>query len=425
MSKRLIVNATAILAFVGTTAVQAQTQFIMADRNNDSLYRVRDLNNDGMISDPGEVFLWFSAANAAGTPGLSNPSAQAISNCREAVLGDQGTNLIYRMVDLNNDGDAQDVGESNVFSGPGNAGGLSFGFPTGAAFNNNCVAYITNAGNAAFPIDAIYRLQDLNGDGDAMDNVNGVNEGTLYVADGAFGPGNGPYSPQEIFFDGRVGYLKNSSANLIGIYRFEDVNNNGRADDAGEFTVFWNVSNAAGTPVSAGLPLEIDRRPTMGAAISMYTLQIATGGIDQLVRVMDMNNDGDGQDAGESAIVYSNGDVGFTAVDIVSLRNGDVLLTDNSGIRVLRLHDMDNDGDFLDVGEATFMFAAAGTIAQARQMDALCRRGDVDCNGFVNIDDLFGVIAHWGLVGPCSQFDIDCNAFVNIDDLFAVINNWG
>lgn len=401
----------------------AQTQFIMADRTNDAIYRARDLNYDGMLSDPGEVFLFYNASNAAGTPALSNPSGQAVDVCRTVYVGDQGTGLILWMRDLNNDGDAQDAGESGIFCGPGNAGGLVFNFPTGLAVDHNCNVYVSNAGNAFGP-DAVYRLVDLNGDGDAMDNVAGVNEATVFVGEGAFGPGNGPYGPQEIFFMPftSVGYLKNSSTGIFAIYRFTDLNNNGLADDPGEFTTFLDATNASGVPMTAGLPLEIDRWRER----SMYTLQIASGGIDQLVRATDVNNDGDAQDAGEAAIVYTNAESGFTAVDIVSLIDGSVLITDNSGIRVFRLRDLNGNGNFMDPGEATVILTTGGTIAQARQMDILHRPGDVNNDGVVNVTDLIGIINDWGgPISSCAIADINCDGTVNVIDMLTLINNWG
>jgi hypothetical protein len=406
-----------------TTPLAGQTQFIIADRNNDALYRVRDLNNDGIISDPGEVFAWFNSTNADGTLTPNNPTAQAISVCRVVVMGDQGNQVVYRLVDVNDDGDALDLGESKVFAQAGNAAGIAFAFPTGAAFDSHCIAYVVNAGNASGN-DAIYRLEDLNGDGDVQDNVNGVNEITIYVGEGAFGPGNGPYSPQELYFDANdVGYLRNSGT-LNGIYRFEDITQNGRADDAGEFTLFFGPGNASGVTISAGFALDPDRAAAPGVT-AMYSLQTATGGVDQIIRCFDFNNDHDAQDAGEAALVWSYAAAGFTGVDLVSLRNGDVLVTDNSGFVVARLHDFDADGDFLDAGEQTNYYTPGGTLAQVRQMDALCRTGDVNGDGFVNTADLLSVINAWGKSTGCTAPDINCSGGVNTADLLAVINSWG
>jgi hypothetical protein len=50
---------------------------------------------------------------------------------------------------------------------------------------------------------------------------------------------------------------------------------------------------------------------------------------------------------------------------------------------------------------------------------------DIDCNGAVNIDDLFAVIGAWGPVSPGHPADVVRNGNVNIDDLFAVIQAWG
>ena len=121
-SHRTVVICT--MALVGLCVVsdsRSQTQFLIPDRTNDVIYRVRDMNNDGLISGPGEVFLWFDGANAAGTLGMMNPSSQAVSVCRVAIIGDQVNRNVYRLVDANNDGDAQDLGESIVFADATNA----------------------------------------------------------------------------------------------------------------------------------------------------------------------------------------------------------------------------------------------------------------------------------------------------------------
>src|SRR5262245_4624223 len=285
--------------------LMAQNQFLVADRDSKALFRAHDVDGNGVITDPGELHMWFDAANAPGTVGPNNPTALAISACGVTVMGDQGNQLVYRLIDLNEDGDAQDLGESIVFADATNSAGISFAFPTGAAFDAQCVTYVVNAGNA-LGNDGIYRLIDLNGDGDAQDQVNGVHEVSVYVGEGAFGSGNGPFSPQEIFFDSSsVGYLRNSSANLHGIYRFQDLNGNGRADEIikgqSEFTVFFDSTNASGVPISAGFPLAPD--PVRPGAI--YTLQLAAGGVDQLLRVADTNSDLDAQDAGEAVMVWT------------------------------------------------------------------------------------------------------------------------
>lgn len=405
-------------AAVSSPSAMAQDQFVMPDRNNDAVYRLQDADHSGVISNPGEVFLFFSAANAAGTIGPTNPTAQAVSVCRAVALGDQGVASVFLLKDNNNDGDAQDRGESKVFAGPGNLSGISLAFPAGAAFDSQCRLHVVNAGNAS-GADGIYRLVDGNGDGDAMD----AGEITPYVTDGpsGMGAGNGPYSPQEIFFDvNDVGYLHNSSAGLHGIFRFADNNLSGRADDAGEFTGYFTSANLSGVTISAGFGMEPDRAHPS----SMYFHQIATGAIDQIFHITDGNNDLDANDAGEATLVYENAAAGFTSVDVLSLPDGDVLITDNSGITVARLHDGNGDGDFLDGSESYNMLGGAGTIVQARQVDMFPRLGDAVVNGFVDVSDLLLIINNWGL-GGCVRADIDCSGQIDVGDLLAVIDNWG
>ena len=54
--------------------------------------------------------------------------------------------------------------------------------------------------------------------------------------------------------------------------------------------------------------------------------------------------------------------------------------------------------------------------------------GDVTGNGVVNVDDLLGIINHWGPCPPPCPYDIapaGGNGTVNVDDLLSVINHWG
>ncbi|UCD75725.1 MAG: hypothetical protein JSV91_02185 [Phycisphaerales bacterium] len=53
-----------------------------------------------------------------------------------------------------------------------------------------------------------------------------------------------------------------------------------------------------------------------------------------------------------------------------------------------------------------------------------CRAADVDCNGVVDIDDVFAVLAAWGPCPGCPE-DVDGSGVVDIDDLFAVLADWG
>ncbi len=397
----------------------AQLELLLSDRATDSLWRLVDLNNDGVIQDPAEVFLFHDGANAAGTLGIQNINTMAVRlTDRFVVGGDQVNRNLYWFQDMNTDQDANDIGESLVAADAGNLSGVSFAFPTGAAFDSAGRLLVVNAGNG-FGADGIYRLDDLNNDGDWMD----AGEVTNWVLNGGFGGGNGPFSPQEMVIDAAgVGYLRNSSANLHGIYRFEDINNNGAADDAGEFTVFFDATNASGIVPSAGFALEFDA--TRPGAI--YTLQIASGGLDQLIRVQDLNNDGDAQDAGEAAIVWSEAASGFSAIDVVSLDTGEVFITDNSGKKILLLRDVNNDGDFDDAGEVSDWFVStSNTVGDVRQLAvyrlpvATCP-ADWDGSGGIDGDDITAFFIDW----QAGTADIDGSGGVDGDDITVFFDHW-
>ncbi len=363
---------TVLLAGAAATSdAMAQTRFVIADRDTDSLHELWDRNGDGLINEPGELRLFFNGSNAPGTLPLMNPTAMGAAPDGTIALGDQINRAIYLFRDRNRDGDALDLEESAMVADATNASGVSFAFPTGAAFDTQGRLHIVNAGNS-FGNDGIYRLVDLDADGDFME----AGEITTFVGVPVFGPGNGVFSPQEIAFvpgsNPSIGFLHDSGASTRGIYRFTDANGNDRADDPGEFTTFFDGLNQSGVIVSSGFAMEID----LARERAVYILQTATGGIDQLYRLVDANNNGNAQDPGEATLVFQTAESGFTSIDVLSLHSGAVLVTDNSGKRVIALTDLDNDGLFLSAGERQDFFTnallAVGDIRQIVPVPAAC-----------------------------------------------------
>src|SRR6476469_5610578 len=75
---------------------------LVADRTAHKIWRLTDLNNDGMI-DAGEVFVWFDGTNAAGTPNIANIGAFALRPSDNVVVaGDITSHQYYWFKDLNN-----------------------------------------------------------------------------------------------------------------------------------------------------------------------------------------------------------------------------------------------------------------------------------------------------------------------------------
>ncbi|UCD75812.1 MAG: hypothetical protein JSV91_02620 [Phycisphaerales bacterium] len=50
-------------------------------------------------------------------------------------------------------------------------------------------------------------------------------------------------------------------------------------------------------------------------------------------------------------------------------------------------------------------------------------KGDVNADEWVDIDDIFDVLAHWG--EGAGQYDVNNDGMVDIDDVFDILYNWG
>ncbi|MGE3181147.1 MAG: hypothetical protein AB7N71_05910 [Phycisphaerae bacterium] len=423
--KNLILGICMVGCSVAVFQSHAAQTFLINDRINDVQWIAGDANSDGMIDSQTEIAIWFNASNAAGTLGPQNPTSLAIRSDGTVIFGDQLNRAVYLLRDRNYDGDALDVGESVVAADAANLSGVSFAFPTGAAFDSYGRAHVVNAGNS-FGDDGVYRLTDLNQDGDFQD----IGEIAAYVGAAFFGVGNGPYAPQELAFDANdVAFLRNSSASLHGVYRFEDLNGDGRGDEPGESSVFLDDTNASGLLLSAGFGLALD--PTRENSI--YLLQIQGGGVDQLVLLTDLNNDNDAQDPGETKIVYESAFAGFSAIDLVGLENGQVILTDTGLNQLIMLEDHNDDGDFLDAGESEVLFAnSLFEVAGMRHIDILPSRNpaDLNCDAAISVADIGPFVlaltdgsGYFPAFPACNFYNADVNAdgVVSVADIGAFV----
>ena len=137
--KRITLTVFAAGGAVASVAAPAaaQLELLLSDRGADALWRLVDLNNDGVIQDPAEVFLFHNGANAAGTLGIQNINTIAVRlSDRFVVGGDQVNRNLYWFQDTTGDHDANGAGESIVAADATNLSGVSFAFPTGAAFDS-------------------------------------------------------------------------------------------------------------------------------------------------------------------------------------------------------------------------------------------------------------------------------------------------
>jgi len=216
---------------------------------------------------------------------------------------------IWRIEDANGDGDALDAGEWTLWA----TGGDAIGGMETVGREVYAVQPDTLAGNGL-----IVRLTDLNGDGDALDTGERIT-----WADG-FG------QPIDIARDAAGSFYV--SDDVSGeIWQLIDANNDGDALDVGERTLF------ADTVDSPFMLL-----PWGGGILAADYFN------DQVVLYTDLNNDGDALDAAEQVTV-------LTAVarptGLHGDGNGGIFVTSINGNSVYHATDNNGDGDFLDVVE--------------------------------------------------------------------------
>lgn len=377
-----------LFLFGATSAVEAQEMTLVNDPASKAVWILRDTDQNRQISS-GEVSRFFDATNASGVAAITTHSCLNARRDGLVVVGDTLTGRIVFLRDKNKDFDAQDAGEAWVVAGPGNASGVVLSGPTGAGFDAAGRLYVSNNGSGAAGTgtpDAIYVLQDLDGDGTFM----GTGEITAVVGAAFFGAGNGVYSPQELYFTpAGVGFFRNSSAGKHGVYRF--ASGSGGTTLTATPATFFDAANVDVVGAFTGFALAGDPADVR----TVYTLQVATGSLDQIVRLRDANNDMDAQDANEPKVIWQTPESNFTSYDLIVFDDKTFIVSDMTGKKVIALRDKNADGDMSDAGERwDYLVAGTGGVNDLRQMAAY-RACIADYNGdgsldFTDVDDFIG-----------------------------------
>lgn len=319
---------------------------LVGDQRKDQLLLLQDRNGDGDAADAGETVVFFDETNGSG---LAMPSENIFTvhqaSDKSVYVGDGTTDTVYRLRDTNNDGDAQDGGEAEVWFSDDNAGGLSTVTPNGIHEGPDGAIYIANAGTSSAPQDAIYRTVDLNGDGDADD----AGEASVWldvqsIIDTAV--------PFDLSFDGSVAYLNDlTGAASDAIYRIEDKNGD-HSIQSDEVKTFISDDMNFGAPV--------DIASAVGVGGSLYTLTWfpSSGEISKLFRLTDLDGSEQIDDQSEAVEVWNadalpEGFDIFVGFSVAADEDGNVALTADGN--VVSLSDLNGDGDFLDDGETEIL----------------------------------------------------------------------
>lgn len=328
-----LVLTTALSSNANAQAFEA----IFSDQSTDQVLFTMDINNDGDVNDPGEVTVFFDANNASGLESPSgNVYTLAQGNAGEVYAGDGDTDTVYLLRDLNGDNNAQGVGEATVWFSADNAEGNPLQTPNGLARGADGAVYVVQADTVGSPTqDVVYRTVDLNGDGDANDEGESsvwLDLGALalgsspfeidfdgnvaYIADTAGGSprtyraedanGNGVIDSDEVnqfirsddFIFALSVYAEGGDVfnyNLMSdeILRYRDSDGNNVIDLSTESTTVIDVSS-----IVDGAIFDLAFRDN-----EMLMTVNAFNDDDQLLRFIDLNADGDFMDDGELSVL--------------------------------------------------------------------------------------------------------------------------
>lgn len=186
-------------------------------------------------------------------------------------------------------------------------------------------------------LDAILRLVDLNADGDALD----AGEVLPFYDDSSAGPDLSTPNGMVIGVDGAL-YVVDDGSTVRAVLRLVDLDGNGDALGAGEVSIFYDETAA----------LVVTDPESIAAAPdgSIYIGDTATG---RVVRLIDLDGDGTALGAGEATVLYdATGPVPLADLDAIQVdASGRVYVVDEDTGTILRLEDLDGDGDALDPGE--------------------------------------------------------------------------
>jgi hypothetical protein len=333
---------------------QRHLDLLVVDSSFDGVWRLADLNQDGDHNDAGEQIVYYSDV---GNIALTNPACITVAQDGTCYIADTTIDIILALRDQNGDGDANDAGEFRVVcNSVANGSGILMASIQGLCVDGLGRLWVANSNPGTPPIgnDAIYQLTDLNTDGDFDD------AGEIFdyytVAGGAGAGANSVPTKVWIGTDTNVYYAEVGSSGVVtkGIWKLVDINTDGDCNDPGEAGLLW-------TPPFVNSPfywsLAVD------PAGNVYTTDHSDN--EQVWRGNDANGNGTIEPS-EQTLFYQT--PASTWWDVLLRDDGAVLLVEaQTPDRITALRDLNNDGDALDAGEAVQIYQS-GVAPQAISM---------------------------------------------------------
>lgn len=342
------------------------TDFFVTDSTGDNVWRLRDLNQDGDFNDASEVVVFYD--DVQGTIPLTNNVGIAVGPDGRVWVCDSSEDVVVVLHDANGDGDALDLGEHEVFfdgtsslSYGGNAAGILLTSAQDLTVDAAGVVWVASSNTGGGGQDVILRLEDLGG----LPGANDPGEATVF-ANFFLGGATGASIPTDVQVgpDGFLYYVENGTGGVPkGIYRLRDDNGNGNANDPGEIETFF-VPGTVGSATSAfhwGLAIDIQ-----GA----MSLSDSSG--EAIWRVQDLDGSGAIDSASEAVVWYLAPGSSLIWRQTVTADGTLWAVESQSPDRVLRMRDdVFPDGDVNDPGEVVEVYdetLAAAAIGNPRSI---------------------------------------------------------
>lgn len=415
-----------VLGIIGAADAAARKRLVVFafDQTIDAVIRIEDLNGDGDTLDAREVTRFIDDTIA---PSLGVENAQglvAISRWEVFATDNFAPDNIVHLIDMNDNGNAFDPGESVVFHDGSLPDGFTLTNPASLTRTSDGTFFVidNNTLDATNP-EAAYKLVDRNADGD----VNDPNEVVLWWEFSPAGVSNTAVLELEAGPDDAL-YAFDISTAHTEIIRVEP---DGSA--AAIFTTaanLFSLSNLSLAQTMAEMSLDRQRGRLLVGAFAGSDIVICS--------LRDRNGNNVIDAANEIRTVWSEAASGFNTGsprDIFWLPDNRVVWVDALSDRLWLLIDENDDGDYLDAGETSYIYDAAEASAAGQPSAPLMLSvtgvllcvADLDEDGSITLGDLAILLANFGRTSGAKWWDGDLNGdrAVDLADLSRMLANYG
>ncbi|TVQ32734.1 MAG: hypothetical protein EA376_05055 [Phycisphaeraceae bacterium] len=426
--------ATALAAAAAATTAQPAHIVIYAfDQRDDLIIRVEDKNGDGSTTGPGEVTLFFDST--VPDTGVFNAQGMLALDVDKLLATDNfDPEKVVLLQDLNGDGSAFGPGESLVWFDGRIPGDLTIDNPVDIKFGPGGAIYLfdNNTLSDTTP-EAIYRLEDINGDG--VVDIDTPGEVTKFFE----------LSPIGSSFGATCFSLEFDAAGFCYAYDISDPEERIHriTPDGSSSSVFLTsqtLFNLTNTLFFSGAR-KMAHNPHTDEII--ITASEWPGSRQRFIALRDQSGSGTINSPSEIRTLWrsefnADGVIGFPRDFVYIPEDGSIIFVDSGRNQIVRLFDIDGNGDYLGPGETTVLYnaddaAMAGQVAATLMLSVAAAvvttppcPADLSGDGSVGSADLAILLGCWGKVsGACAGADLTGDTLVGSADLAFLLGNWG